>query len=111
MFWQNCLKRSESNCFPLSTIRTFGTPNLQTMFYQKNFLTIAEVMLASGLASIHLVKYLIATTTYLLPLRTVVRAKLGPFPIFAKAKLELSAMWVPKGWIDVGMSFGKLRRF
>jgi hypothetical protein len=42
----------------------FGTPNRQTIFYQKNFWTMAEVMVARGLASIHFEKYCTATTTY-----------------------------------------------
>jgi hypothetical protein len=67
MLLQNSLKLSESNCFPLSTINDLGTPNLRMMFYQKNFLTDSNVMVASGLASIHLVKYSTATTTNLFP--------------------------------------------
>jgi predicted membrane channel-forming protein YqfA (hemolysin III family) len=31
----------------------FGTPNRQTLFYQKNFWIVAEVIVARGLASIH----------------------------------------------------------
>jgi hypothetical protein len=42
----------------------FGIPNRQTIFYQKNFWTMAEVMVARGLASIHFEKYSTATTTY-----------------------------------------------
>ena len=86
MLWQNSLNLSESNCFPLSTVRVLSTPNLQIMLYQKNFFTISEVIVASGLASIHLVKYSIATTTNLFPLAKVVVARQGPYPIFAMAK-------------------------
>ena len=64
---QNSLKLSKSNCFLLSTVRVLGTPNLQIMFYQKNFFTISDVIFASGLASIHLMKYSMATTTNLFP--------------------------------------------
>ena len=63
----NSLKLSESNCFPLSTVRVLGTPNLQIMFYQKNFFTISDLIVASGLALIHLVKYFMATTMNLFP--------------------------------------------
>jgi hypothetical protein len=42
----------------------FGTPKRQTIFYQKNTLTVAEVIVARGLASIHFEKYSTATTTY-----------------------------------------------
>jgi hypothetical protein len=42
----------------------FGTPNRQTIFYQKNFWTVAEVIVARDLASIHFEKYSTATTTY-----------------------------------------------
>jgi hypothetical protein len=34
------------------------------MFYQKNFCIVAEVMLNSGFASIHLEKYSTATTAW-----------------------------------------------
>jgi len=64
---QNSLNLCESNCFPLSTIKVLGTLNLQIMFCQKNFFIVSEVIVASGLASIHLVKYSIATTTNLFP--------------------------------------------
>ena len=37
------------------------------MFCQKNFFTASEVIVASGLASIHLLKYSIATTVNLFP--------------------------------------------
>ena len=69
MLWQNSLNLSELNCFPLSTVKVLGTPKLEIMFYQKNFFTVSEVIVASGLASIHLVKYSIATTANLFPLR------------------------------------------
>ena len=42
-----------------------GTPNLQMMFYQKNFLIVSDVMLIRGLASIHFVKYSTVTAAYL----------------------------------------------
>jgi hypothetical protein len=42
----------------------FGTLNRQTMFCQKNFWTVAEVIVARGLALIHSEKYSTATTTY-----------------------------------------------
>jgi hypothetical protein len=49
---------------PLSTVIAFGAPKRQTMFYQKNFCTVANVIVAKGFASIHLEKYHTATTTY-----------------------------------------------
>ena len=64
---QNSLKLSKSNCFLLSTVRDLGTSNLQIMFYQKNSFTISDVILASGLASINLVKNSMATTANLFP--------------------------------------------
>jgi len=48
-------------------VRILGTPNLQTKFRQKSFFTDYEVMVARGFASIHLVKYSIATTANLFP--------------------------------------------
>ena len=56
------------------------------MFYQKNFFIDSEVMVARGLASIHLVKYLISTTTNLFPLAKVAEALQDPCPIFVVAK-------------------------
>jgi hypothetical protein len=41
------------------------TPNRQMIFCHKNFWTVAEVIIASGLALIHFEKYSTATTTYL----------------------------------------------
>ena len=58
MFLHNSLNLSELNCFPLSTVKVFSTPNLQIMFCQKNFFTASKVIVASGLASIHLCKVL-----------------------------------------------------
>jgi hypothetical protein len=61
------LNASESNCAPLSTVIAFGIPNRQMIFCQKkNFWTVAEVIIASGLPSIHFEKYSTATTTYLI---------------------------------------------
>jgi len=56
------------------------------MFCQKNFFTDSDVILASGLASIHLVKYSMATTANLFPLVMVAAAQPGPSPIFGGAK-------------------------
>jgi hypothetical protein len=53
MLVQKSLKFSESNYFPLSTVNDLGTPNLHTMFCQKNFLTDSDVIVVSGLALIH----------------------------------------------------------
>jgi hypothetical protein len=46
-------------------MRVLGTPNLQMMFCQKNFFIDSKVIVAKGFASIHVVKYSIATTTNL----------------------------------------------
>jgi hypothetical protein len=42
----------------------FGTPKRQTIFCQKNFWIVVEVIVAKGFTSIHLEKYSTATTTY-----------------------------------------------
>jgi hypothetical protein len=59
------LKTLESNCAPLSTVISFGTPKQQIIFCQKNFWIVADIIVTNGLASILLDKYSIATTTYL----------------------------------------------
>jgi hypothetical protein len=43
-------------------VTSCGTPKRHTMFYQKNFCIVAEVMLNNGFASTHLEKYSTATT-------------------------------------------------
>jgi hypothetical protein len=50
-----------SNCLLLSTVSSDGTPNRQTMFCQKNFWVVFDVIVDTALASIHLVKYSTAT--------------------------------------------------
>jgi hypothetical protein len=54
---QKSLKSWLSNCLPLSTVSSNGTPNRQTMFCQKNFWAVFDVIVDTALASIHLVKY------------------------------------------------------
>jgi hypothetical protein len=61
---QKVLNVLASNWVPLSTAIAFVTPNRQTMFCQKNFWTVVEVIIARGLASIHFEKYFTPTTTY-----------------------------------------------
>jgi hypothetical protein len=61
---QNSLNVSASNYVPLSTVMAFGTPKRQTIFCQKNFWIVVEVIVAKGFASIHLENYSTATTTY-----------------------------------------------
>jgi hypothetical protein len=61
---QKVLNVSVSNGVMLSTVTGFGTPKRQIIFCQKNFYTVAEVIVAKGFASIHLEKYSTATTTY-----------------------------------------------
>jgi hypothetical protein len=58
---QKSLKSWLSNCLPLSTVSSDGTPKRQTMFCQKNFCAVFNVMVDTALASIHLVKYSTAT--------------------------------------------------
>jgi hypothetical protein len=67
MLVQISLKFFELNCFSLSTVNDLGTPNLRTMFCQKNFLTDSDVIVASGLTLIHLVKYSTETITNSFP--------------------------------------------
>jgi hypothetical protein len=54
---QNSLKSWLSNCLPLSTISSDGTPKRQIMFCQKNFWAVFAVIVETALASIHFVKY------------------------------------------------------
>jgi hypothetical protein len=58
---QKSLKSWLSNCLPLSTVSSDGTPNRQTMFCQKNFWEVFDVIVDTALALIHLVKYSMAT--------------------------------------------------
>jgi hypothetical protein len=58
---QKSLKSWLSNFLPLSTVSSDGTPNRQTMFCQKNLWTVFYVIVDTALASIHLVKYSMAT--------------------------------------------------
>ena len=57
---QNSRKSWLSNCLPLSTVSSDGTPNRQTMFCQKNFCAVFVVIVETALPSIHLVKYSMA---------------------------------------------------
>jgi hypothetical protein len=60
-------KSFESFSVELSSVindDSFGTPKQQIMFCQKNFCTVADVIIAKGFASIHLEKYSTTTTTY-----------------------------------------------
>src|SRR5688572_15450249 len=58
---QKSLKSWLSNCLPLSTVSSDGTPKRQTMFCQKNLWAVFDVIVDTVLASIHLVKYSTAT--------------------------------------------------
>jgi hypothetical protein len=58
---QKSLKSWLSNCLSLSTVSSDGTPKRQTMFCQKNFWAVFDVIVDTALASIHLVKYSTAT--------------------------------------------------
>ena len=54
---QKSLKFWLSNCLTLSTVSSDGTPKQQTMFCQKNFWAVFDVIVDTALAPIHLVKY------------------------------------------------------
>jgi hypothetical protein len=54
---QNSRKSWLLNCLSLSTVSSDGTPNRYTMFCQKIFCAVLEVIVDTALASIHLVKY------------------------------------------------------
>jgi hypothetical protein len=58
---QKSLKSWLSNYLPLSTVSSVGTPKRKTMFCQKNFCAVFDVIVDTALASIHLVKYSTAT--------------------------------------------------
>jgi hypothetical protein len=55
------LKSWLSNRLLLSTVSSDGTPKRHTMFCQKNFWAVFDVIVDTALASIHLVKYSTAT--------------------------------------------------
>nr|GEU49857.1 hypothetical protein [Tanacetum cinerariifolium] len=55
-FLHQSLNGLSQNYFPLSDIISLGRPNLHTMLSHKNFLTCDPVIVATGFASIHLVK-------------------------------------------------------
>jgi hypothetical protein len=54
---QNSRKSWLLNYLSLSTVSSDGTPNRHTIFFQKKFCVILEVIVDTALASIHLVKY------------------------------------------------------
>jgi hypothetical protein len=58
---QKSLKSWLSNCLPLSTVSSDGTLKQQTIFCQKNFCAVFDVMVDTALASINFVKYSTAT--------------------------------------------------
>ena len=53
-----------ANWVPLSEMRHLGTPKRHTMFFQTKCCTLCAVICATGSASIHLVKYSMATIKY-----------------------------------------------
>ena len=55
--------------------RRLGTPKRHTMFFQTKCCTLCAVICATGSASIHFVKYSIATIKYFLPYRQWKRAQ------------------------------------
>jgi hypothetical protein len=58
---QNSRKSWLSNCLVLSTFNSDGTLNRHTIFCQKFFCAVLDVIVDTALASIHLVKYSLAT--------------------------------------------------
>jgi hypothetical protein len=58
---QNSLKSWLSKCLSLSTVSSDGTPKRQTMFCQNIFWAVFDVIMETALASIHFVKYSMAT--------------------------------------------------
>jgi hypothetical protein len=53
----NSLKSWLSNCLPLLMVSSDGTTKRQTMFCQKNFWAVFNVIVETALASIHFLKY------------------------------------------------------
>jgi len=53
-----------ANWVPLSDTKHFGTPKRHTMFFHTKCWTLWGVICATGLVSIHFVKYSMATTRY-----------------------------------------------
>jgi len=58
---QKFLNSAQSNYFPLSTVMKDGTPKQQMILCHTKLINVLEVIFASALASIHLVKYSRAT--------------------------------------------------
>jgi hypothetical protein len=105
------LERSASNCVPLSIVIAFGTPKRQTIFCQKHFWIVAKVIVAKGFALIHLEKYSTATTTYLKLPCAGGSGPSNPGPIFAMARLVVSAESMTKVASNLLHIFGNFRTF
>jgi hypothetical protein len=84
---QKSLNASASNCVLLSTVIAFGTSKRQTIFCQKNFWTVTEVIVAKGFASIHLENILLPLQHTSNCLVLVGVDPTNPGPIFAMDKL------------------------
>jgi len=69
------------------------------MFYQKNFLIVSEVIVASGFASIHLVKYAIATTANLFPLYVVRKGRTKSIPHICKGHVCAMSCVYAEGFV------------
>jgi hypothetical protein len=54
---QNSRKSWLSNCLPLSTVNSDETSNRHTIFCQKFFCAVLDVIVETALPLIHLVKY------------------------------------------------------
>jgi hypothetical protein len=76
-----------TNCVPLSTVIAFGTPKRQTIFCQKNFGTVTEVIVAKGFASISTWKNTLPPPQHILDFLVLVEVGLvNRGPTFAIAK-------------------------
>jgi hypothetical protein len=75
------------------------------MFCQKNFCTVAEVIVTKGFASIHLEKYSTATMTYFNFLVQVEVDLTNPEPTFVVARLDVLT------GLEMKVAFGLLHIF
>jgi hypothetical protein len=105
---QYSLKYWQSNRFPLSIMSSLGTPNLQIICCQKNFLMVTEVILVRGLASITWWSTQPRpqwTCNCLGPLAAVRRC---PFPSVVMAKWEWWAAMEPQAFAGAWLWTDKL---
>jgi hypothetical protein len=106
---QKSLKSWLSNYLSLSTVSSDGTPNRQTMFCQKNFWAVFDVIVDNALASIHLVKYSTATKVNLRFPWVVGNDRQYPAPSVEVAMCGQSALCIAKGCLNGERTSGRLR--